>query len=102
MDSHTSHGSRHKRFDESENHDTYGFARKTFVNGSWTHSASATNMLHHAEAPATPRRLDQKERKANARFDEMVKHMSDKNPEQRSHFENLKSRGSVGEGIFGD
>lgn len=88
---------------ESDNEDTYGFARKRSVDGRWTAQSCRSTMLHHENGGestpmVTPRSTRQT--KADQRFEEITAHMKAKLPEAKSEGKAIKASDRTTEGLL--
>eukprot|EP00930_Biecheleria_cincta_P098291 TRINITY_DN89962_c0_g1_i1.p1 TRINITY_DN89962_c0_g1~~TRINITY_DN89962_c0_g1_i1.p1 ORF type:complete len:357 (-),score=49.40 TRINITY_DN89962_c0_g1_i1:79-1149(-) len=87
--------------EQSSSTDPYGFARKRSVSRDWTRSSSRDFLYHTTKEPqvATPRPSPRQE-KADRRFEEVVSHMKNFQPEARKQFDAFKSRSYNSTGLL--
>lgn len=87
--------------DQSDSHDAYGFARKRSISRDWTRSSSRDFLYHTVKEPqvATPRPSARQE-KADRRFEEVVSHMKEFQPDARKHFDAFKARSYNSTGLL--
>lgn len=90
---------------ESDGEDTYGFASKRSVSGSWSARSSRRDILHHESGSEnvtlnTPRSARGMSIKADQRFEEMVAHIKNKTPASQAEGRALKANDRTTSGLL--
>lgn len=87
--------------EQTHSTDPYGFAKKGAVSRDWTRSSSSDFLYHTSKEPsvATPR-PSPRQQSANRRFEEVVSHMKNFQPEARKQFDTFKARSYNSTGLL--
>merc|ERR1711862_394670 len=84
--------------DDASDTATYGFVKKSPVIGNWTHSRSDL-LTHFEQCKEHSSPVSVRSDKVNARFEQIVSHMANQKPQQRSDFGSIKALGTAGQGV---